>query len=41
VNLLQALAKVEELDPETFLHLNKQAKDLGLKQTPSISLLDP
>lgn len=32
VNLMEALAQVERLDSDTYLQLNKQAKDLGLKQ---------
>jgi hypothetical protein len=39
VNLLAALQTVEAQDSETYLCLNKLAKSLGLKQTPSISIV--
>ena len=39
VNLLAALQTVEAQDSETYLYLNKLAKNLGLKQTPSISII--
>jgi len=37
--LLAALQQIEQQDSETYLLLNKQAKDLGLKKQP-ISFLD-
>lgn len=37
--MLAALQTVETQDSETYLYLNKLAKSLGLKQTPSISIV--